>query len=54
MLVATYGTKKLLVGRSRAIFAQKRIKEKDTLIYCQDWPWTLIRKSSYDVAVEEE
>lgn len=54
MLVATYGTEKLLVGRSHPIFAQKWIKEKDTLIYCQDCSRTLIRKSSYGVAVERE
>lgn len=53
-LVATYGTGKLLAGRSHPVFAQKWIKEKDTLIYCQDCSRTLIRKSSYGVAVERE
>lgn len=54
MLVATYGTEKLVVGCSHLIFAQKWIKEKDTLIYHQAWSQTVIGTSSYGVAVEGE
>lgn len=54
MLVATYRREKLLTGCSQPVFAQKWIKEKDTLIYCQDWSGTLIGKSSYGVAMEGE
>lgn len=55
MLVATYGTQNRYdPGRIGPIFAQKWTKEKDTLIYCWAWSRTLIRKSSYGVAVEGE
>lgn len=54
MLVATYETEKLLAGRSRSFCPQKWIKQKDTLIYCQNWTQTLLGKSSYGVAMEGE